>query len=573
MRVAVVVGMMSLCLTVAAHPAPTPSPASAPIAALGDVQAVGITDGAPSVYVSTSSGLYRSASPTLTIWTKQAAITDILAVSPAPHNAADVLYTRAAYPGYNMGALYRSTDGGRTARRVTSCGYTYFARSPRTPRLVYGASQFVDNCVAAFEAAVTASIARSTDDGLTWTTVYTTVNSYDRNWGIGPVAIAPRAPGRIVAAVSGAHGYGDVVASVTGGRTWTVVQPFAQPNTFPLDVAVSLRDPRTLWSLWNDDTGLYRSVDGKSWQGVPLTGAPSSASPDALALDPATGRAYVAVRLVGTTVPSSHRERTAIYALDGRGHVDRFAPSLDVPGNHLALTRGGAILTWYDTYAAGPGRTPLAVHPLIAAGNWAISAIFSADAARRAARPLGQPISPTSVCSGSPCQYFTEGALEQRGQDSYAGAPLVTPLMAARAALPIGGATSTVTYGTLRRLRGRRAPPPGFRQGTSAVAGGTFVPDSPHLTAAPGYVVPTYFWRYITDRHNAPDGWLRDIGLPLTRAVTATVTTGTVGTRTVVIQAFQNAILTDDPTHAAPWRVGRATIGSDYARVFPRAVR
>jgi hypothetical protein len=67
----------------------------------------------------------------------------------------------------------------------------------------------------------------------------------------------------------------------------------------------------------------------------------------------------------------------------------------------------------------------------------------------------------------------------------------------------------------------------------------------------------------MTDPRDAPDGWFRDFGLPLSKAVTATVTKGLLGPRLVLIQAFQNAILTYDAKNPQPWRVERANVGRD----------
>jgi hypothetical protein len=85
--------------------------------------------------------------------------------------------------------------------------------------------------------------------------------------------------------------------------------------------------------------------------------------------------------------------------------------------------------------------------------------------------------------------------------------------------------------------------------------------------------VPPYFWRYMTNPHYAPGGWLHDIGLPLTAAISATVTKGALGQRTISLQAFTNAILTYDPRNAPAWRVERANSGVDYATAWPKAVR
>jgi hypothetical protein len=77
----------------------------------------------------------------------------------------------------------------------------------------------------------------------------------------------------------------------------------------------------------------------------------------------------------------------------------------------------------------------------------------------------------------------------------------------------------------------------------------------------------------MTDARHAPDGWFQDFGLPLSKAVTATVTKGQLGPRVVVIQAFQNAILTYEAQNPQPWQVERANVGRDYAATFPQAVR
>jgi len=59
----------------------------------------------------------------------------------------------------------------------------------------------------------------------------------------------------------------------------------------------------------------------------------------------------------------------------------------------------------------------------------------------------------------------------------------------------------------------------------------------------------------------------------ISKAVTATVTKGLLGPRIVVIQAFQNAIVTYDAKNPQPWRVERANVGRDYAATFLQALR
>lgn len=240
------------------------------------------------------------------------------------------------------------------------------------------------------------------------------------------------------------------------------------------------------------------------------------------------------------------------------------------------MTRNGFMLSWCNAWCEAGFRVvfPLMVRPLIAAGNWGVSTPFAPAAARIATGLLGQPLSPTDRCGDAPCQYFAKGAIRVQGHDGYAFVALVPRLIGVKSALPVGASVSSLTYRDLFRLHSQRTPlPPGFQHGTLAVPDGTFVPYSPTLSPVSGYVVPPYFWRYLTDARQAPDGWQRDFGLPLTPAVPATVTKGTLGTRRIMVQAFEKAVLTYDPRNAAPFRVERANVGADYAAAFPAAVR
>ncbi|MGH2343778.1 MAG: hypothetical protein ACRDG4_01025 [Chloroflexota bacterium] len=82
--------------------------------------------------------------------------------------------------------------------------------------------------------------------------------------------------------------------------------------------------------------------------------------------------------------------------------------------------------------------------------------------------------------------------------------------------------------------------------------------------------MPSFFWRFLTDPRAVPGGWLHDIGLPLTPAVRAIVTKGSLGTRTITIQALQYAVLTYDPRNPPASQVERANISSAYAVALPR---
>lgn len=88
----------------------------------------------------------------------------------------------------------------------------------------------------------------------------------------------------------------------------------------------------------------------------------------------------------------------------------------------------------------------------------------------------------------------------------------------------------------------------------------------PALVAAP-------FWRYMLHSDLFPGGWLHDVGLPISAAVTIKVTKNLPGgpvPRTITMQAFQRTILTDDPRTRQPGRSNAPTSVRTTARPFQR---
>jgi hypothetical protein len=142
----------------------------------------------------------------------------------------------------------------------------------------------------------------------------------------------------------------------------------------------------------------------------------------------------------------------------------------------MALTPNGYLLT-------GDATTPLTVDTLIGTGMWSFAPALASYYARPGASSwLGHSLSPETTYAGHLCQYVDKGAIERVDGSTFAGVALVPPLLAAQAALALGGTRSTVTYQTLTGLQSQRvAPPPGFRHGVLPVATGTFIPASAHL--------------------------------------------------------------------------------------------
>jgi hypothetical protein len=197
-------------------------------------------------------------------------------------------------------------------------------------------------------------------------------------------------------------------------------------------------------------------------------------------------------------------------------------------------------------------------------------------------RVMGNTLSPPTFFTGHFAQYFEKGRIEdQTGENpdpnfQFQYGLLADELQTARANLPVGGEQSTITYAIINDLAqpARRVDPPGnFTSGTFTNSDGSvFVPYSQALQRGPGHNVSPIFWPYINRKDIFPGGWLHDLGLPMTEAIPAVVTKGTLANRSIVVQAFQRSILTYDPLNPGDFQVERANVGTDYRSAFPDRV-
>jgi len=206
---------------------------------------------------------------------------------------------------------------------------------------------------------------------------------------------------------------------------------------------------------------------------------------------------------------------------------------------------------------------------------------------------LGGAISPvTTTTDGVAAQYFEKARLENRRAQNRSGNPaydfeyglLVDEMKAVRSQQAVGGDRSSVTYATIQDASDpakRQAPPAGFTGNAMVMANGSvFIPFTADLSPAPGNVVPPFFWEFMNRQDLFPGGWLHDIGLPITGAITANVDKGRIiGTEIqrvtnvpITVQAFQRTILTYDPANPAGFLTERANTGTDYMTVFPERV-
>ncbi|MBI3974710.1 MAG: hypothetical protein HY332_25825 [Chloroflexi bacterium] len=226
------------------------------------------------------------------------------------------------------------------------------------------------------------------------------------------------------------------------------------------------------------------------------------------------------------------------------------------------------------TPTPGPERT---------VGSWPIDSRFLRYYVEHdGLRILGNTISPPTFFAGRFTQYFEKGRMEDHTGESpdpnwqFQYGLLVDELQIGRAELSVGGEQSTIKYAIINDLaqESRRVPPPAdFRGGTVTNSDGSvFVPYSQALQPAPGHSISPIFWPYINRTDIFPGGWLHDIGLPMTEAIPAVVTKGTLANRSIFVQVFQRTILTYDPLNPAEFQVERANVGTDYRRVFPDRV-
>ncbi len=180
---------------------------------------------------------------------------------------------------------------------------------------------------------------------------------------------------------------------------------------------------------------------------------------------------------------------------------------------------------------------------------------------------FGRLHTPLIEQNGIAVQYFEQGRLEDHSAITPASpiavGRLTVELMEGYPQNPISN--TNLFYGDLQRYRHSLFPPPaGFTGGTAEVPGGVFVPFDGNLEPAPGYIVPIAFWNYITNTASFPNGWLADIGLPMTDVFEAQMTASDGTPQTVTLQAFERTILISD----AAGTVSRAHLGTDMAQAM-----
>lgn len=234
-------------------------------------------------------------------------------------------------------------------------------------------------------------------------------------------------------------------------------------------------------------------------------------------------------------------------------------------------------LQWLATGALALTLLPQAVGAAPAAASASVAPPFKMFyTTYQGERVLGPALRGLQTADGYYAQYFEKGRIEDHRAETinpgwqFMYGRLAADLIGSGSAMPIGGDTSNLSYASLGALASPQNLKPAPRPGVDGVImtdAGAFVPYNAGLKAGPGHYVLPQFWSYINRADLFPGGWLHDIGLPLTEAVTAQVTKAGVQ-RQITVQAFERTILTYDAQNPAAWQIERDNVGVDHQSVF-----
>lgn len=254
-----------------------------------------------------------------------------------------------------------------------------------------------------------------------------------------------------------------------------------------------------------------------------------------------------------------------------------------------------------SAWANATATTPLSAdNDTFGEQTYPVDSQFTANyAARGGQSVLGPAITPAFTSNLGEVQFFASGALLRPASkqptasvtakddldpdlasdgdtDTASGVewlPLTHTLLSDGSAAPIGGVKSSLTYATLRTATQAAAlqpKPANTRQiktnaplpQTLLVGQGAFVVEGTRAGKLVGHSIPASTWSYINQAHVAPDGWLRDIGEPLTEPLDITATDSDGQQQHLIAQAFWQTIIVSDP--ADPQATTMQPIGLDY---------
>ena len=188
----------------------------------------------------------------------------------------DVVYVAAQGPLWRSGGdrgLYQTADGGKTWRRILhvsdDTGVNEVHMDPRDPDVLYASAyQRRRHVWTLINGGPESAIYKSTDAGKTWRKLTSGLPGNDKG-RIG-LDISPANPDVIYAIVEAADGKGGVFRSVDRGETWEKRSGYMVSS--PQYYCELVCDPQNVDRVYSLDTRLQVTEDGgKTFKGVPRT--------------------------------------------------------------------------------------------------------------------------------------------------------------------------------------------------------------------------------------------------------------------------------------------------------------
>lgn len=188
-----------------------------------------------------------------------------------PRNS-DVVYVAAQGPLWSDGGdrgLFKTTDGGRTWSNVLTTsertGVTDVVLDPRHPDLLLAATyQRRRHVWTLIDGGPESALHRSTDGGKTWRKITTGMPT--TQLGRIGLAASPANPDVVYATIEAANGEGGVFRSTDGGISWEKRSPYGAQAMY---YATLIADPHNAQRVYSMDVGSQVSDDGgATWRGL-----------------------------------------------------------------------------------------------------------------------------------------------------------------------------------------------------------------------------------------------------------------------------------------------------------------
>lgn len=237
--------------------------------------------------------------------------------------------------------------------------------------------------------------------------------------------------------------------------------------------------------------------------------------------------------------------------------------ALLISAQRAATVRSTQLSALFPTATAVPLLMPTHAGLAVSQAPGADLAVFAAQP--HAAAWLGHAISPELADGNGEQQVFVNGVVLRSGTQ-VAPQPVVAQLIARGAAVPLGPATSPLTYAALVAAADPSAqvvPPWWWQAGQDPASVGIFVTQTTSAGTAYGHYIPAPFVPYLLSLGD----WQQWLGVPLTEAQDVVVPVGN-SPHHIVIQAYANGVLWYDRSLAGTPMIHAQPVGADDLAVF-----